>query len=516
MYILYQRIDAWADCDGPNKLGPHLTSAVFAYNLKDISTLVVENGALTGKRQLTLEDIQAASCSTIPYDQEAAWSNTLPATTDTSYRCYPRIAIPTNVLDFGQPWWSGCGIFNPSTGIIDPPSALSIVAGLQPVSPVAPQATSTDSGGILFQTSPIPYVPTTTAPVPVNTPAPVVPVNTGSAASSTPAPVAQPVDSGSGNSPTAPDTPTTQDPAPAAGGNTVASVSVSVIATNVIAAPPQGSGNQVTGGGATDQDPSNQDVAVPVIPETDDSTTSSPAADPVNPDTSDSVAQSQGGTTPNTSESDDPKAPAAIAGIPVPASAGSNSAASTPQPEKVVYKSLTPQIGGPVVTISSLNAVVTYGTDGVIVQYPNGVQTTVRIAARPTTSGVSASIPTFTNPLNNANNIGAVINSMMNGSPAKVPTSTHQVLSSVSSQGTSSTTAVGAGNSPAAGLSKSLSSQSTAKSRTSSSSTSSLVNAGVQPTTGPTGLFTGFAHRSRRIDIPVSLALCSALLVLLL
>ena len=508
---MYQRIDAWQDCNGPNKLGPHLTSAFFPYDLKDISTLVAQDGQLTGKRQLTLADIQASSCSTIPYDQEAAWSDTLPPATDTSYRCYPRIAIPTNVVDFGQPWWHGCQLFNPSTGIIDPPYSLSIAQGLDAFSSFVPQAPATVPGTALLQTSHTPFVQPTTAPVPVNTPAPVVPVNTGSAPSPTPDPVALPP---ANNSPTPPDSgstlvaapPTNNDPTPGSVGTPVNQPAP--VAGNsppaAAATSPQAAAGNSPAAGAPQQDPGNPDVAVAVD---DGSSPSQPGAS--NPDIKNAAPASSpaanAGGDPNSNSGSNNPSPA---GVPVAGNGVSNSG-TTPLPDKVVYKSLTLQQGGPVATISSLNAVVTYGKNGVIVQYPHGNVTSVPIILQPT--------------LAISQGIGAVINSFINGSPAQDHSSTFltalpgltadRIAPSPSPSSGDTSSSMSSSTSGSIGSSSSSSSSTGSSSTGSSIGTTStiIIGASGQPTTQP-----GLAHRSRSVGVWAALALDGVLLVLLL
>ena len=382
----------------------------------------------------------APECSTITFDVYSAWSNTAPAATDASYRCFPRLSIPKNILEFGKPWWNGCAIYGESTGMIDPPYALTAGAGLGPVA-VGPvnsneedDPTRSTQVAILHQdqTTHTPFVQPTTAPVPIAMPDPALPTNTRSPPSPPPAP--QPDNSGSGNSPIVPDTNTqpannpSTNSQPAVVNHPVDAVSVSFIATNIIAAPPKGSSiedkpeavnspsnpvvSKPTETGSRAQGQNIPDYAVPLNQKTDDS-----AVDP------------------------------SRAGNPVPDSVVLNTGPHTPQPpEKVVYKSHTLQKGGPVATVSSLNAVLSYGTNGVIVQYPDGVVSTASIAASPMASSdpaiqnenpssptsqivsslfQSASAPSpAPNPVDDSGDMASFIDYVMNGSPVPIPTST--------------------------------------------------------------------------------------------
>jgi len=462
----------------------------------------------------------------------SAWANTLPIASEASYRCYPRIAVPNNVLEFAKPWWNGCQIYGESTGLIDPPYVLTAGAGLgpvvaEPVNPNLPDEPSpSGDDGILYedQTTHIPFVKLTTAPIPIATPNPALPVNTGSPVS--PPPTTQPADPGSGNDVMTPDTPTIQEPSshrppndptqadvlpgkppstngsPAAVNDPVAAVSVSIIATTVITAPPEGSGavdNDVAvnrpgeptvitqaEAGSTDENQSIPDVAVPLVPGTDDS----------------AVTISKGGE-------------------PLAVDANVNGKASTLQTEQVVYKSHTLQLGGPVATVSSLNAVLSYGANGVIVQYPNGVVSTIPVAATTTPSadpaiqdGTSPQSP-VTDEVDNAGDIASFINYVMNGIPGTQPKSTGTPVGPGSSQNADSSLVIDAGNSPKSRPSSiSEVTNTNVTGSTLSSSTPGATN--DSDSTEDAELFTGYAQKINTIRLLEGSVLgCIFLIVLL-
>lgn len=404
---MYHRLVGWSDCAGNPRLGPHITSAFFAYNIDEVSTFTVENGQLTGKRQLTLSDIMAPACSTIAFDVYSAYANTLPSPDDISYRCFPRIAMPTNVFDFGKPWWNGCTLYGENTGIIDPPYALT--PGAVPssiiVEPIDPNETAAPTVFPNIQATEVPVVETTTTPVPAATPYQDVPINTGLPTSQAPAtPTATPTASSIAEPPliepsASRDGPVVNDPLP--------TVSLSIISTNIVAEIPKesGSGHETV-----------EDVAIPVTQADDDPLVVVFTSGPTNNNPNTAVTLTMGSEQANEN---------------------SNIAATGGQPEKVVYKSQTLQMGGPAKTISSLNAVISYGTNGVIVQYPHGIETTVSVATGvvaaqspnvqneppPSQTQPSSEVHT-TNTADDAGHVASFIDYIMNGSPTPLPTVT--------------------------------------------------------------------------------------------
>ena len=474
VYVLFHQITAWAGCKShPNtQLGPKLTSAFFPFNLNQISTLMPHktytgHGQTMGTRQLKLKDIMSGC--TMPFNRKSAISNTAPRVGDHGYRCYPRLAIPLTIRDFANPWWNGCNIFSRKDGMIDPPYALTPGIGLATIAPIIPVPDTPDEmvypgddqvDSLPNQITEAPPLeeptpaPTTQDPAPAQVPghdlpdATTLPVqiqhpdpdggdllpqeiqNVPEPDKDTPPNNANPGNNQPSGSPVNNETPpnnvdpgnnqpannpVNNEPANSPPANwqqdsenhPVAAVSVSVIATNVITAPPAESGGE-NKAGAKDL-PSgpeaNQNLPGAGVPATQGADTSM-AVD----------IQHLGAAGPSS--------------IPVPAG----------EPGKVVYLGLTLQNGGPLATVSSLNAVLSYGPKGVIVQYPHGIESTIPVGAGPTVPGVpkngnaeppntadavilSATTSAVTtssgqSKIKDAADIASFINYVMNGAPS--------------------------------------------------------------------------------------------------
>jgi len=407
---------------------------------------------------------------TMPFDGKSAASNTAPRVGDHGYRCYPRLAIPMMVRDFAKPWWDGCTIWSRKHGMIDPPYAMETGVGLASLTPHPPTPDDDDDmdypgddeADILQNMTthetfddqptptPEPYPAPAQAPdhdLPAATPPPtpknneyvsykkpysqggtVLPpddnnkhpgvnndspsVNVASAGDSPtnnqppknespsveqqasgnqpPKNEPQPVEQqASGNQPPK-NEPATDAPAAEQQGaenQPVSAVSVSIIATNVITSPPVNSGAGVEAGVANPPNEADQTHGGPV-----------PGA-PAEQGTSGSPT------------------------IAVPAN----------EPGKVIYMGHTLQQGGPLATITSIEAVVSYGSKGVIVQYPHGLESTITVQVIPVAPGVLTSgnpnvpteipylvvVPTTSDvsKVGDAADIASFINYVMNGEP---------------------------------------------------------------------------------------------------
>lgn len=88
---------------------------------------------------------------------------------------------------------------------------------------------------------------------------------------------------------------------------------------------------------------------------------------------------------------------------------------------KVIYSSKTLVVSGPAITLPDENAVATYGSQGVVVQYPSGVVSTIPVL------GVS---PTNVAGNGNGNDaeVGSLINSFVNGNDGTRSSVTGQVV----------------------------------------------------------------------------------------
>ncbi|CAK7244477.1 MAG: hypothetical protein STHCBS139747_006018 [Sporothrix thermara] len=137
-------------------LGPTATSAIFAFDLTDVSTLVpyMDATATTRRstRQLYLSDL-GVDCST-SFDESSLRSQTHP-TKDVANRCNPSLVIPIEIKRYGYPYWKHCGNHGNKFGLFDPPYAISTV-----------------DGGLLGPSSPAPVsTPFPTTPAPTSAPA---------------------------------------------------------------------------------------------------------------------------------------------------------------------------------------------------------------------------------------------------------------------------------------------------------------------------------------------------------
>ncbi|KAG9237134.1 hypothetical protein BJ875DRAFT_174735 [Amylocarpus encephaloides] len=125
------------------QLGPTMANKFFAFHLTDVSTLQPyanerETGPMT-TRQLTLSDLYS-DCPPVA-DTSSLSSQTHPLQGDRGYRCFPRFAIPSQIKEWGKPWWNNCEVAGESLGLVDPPLALQTnTQGIIPMAPVYPVA----------------------------------------------------------------------------------------------------------------------------------------------------------------------------------------------------------------------------------------------------------------------------------------------------------------------------------------------------------------------------------------
>ena len=515
VYVLFHQITAWAGCKGhPNtQLGPKLTSAFFPFKLNQISTLMPHktytgNGQTMGTRQLRLKDIM--SDCTMPFNRKSAISNTAPRVGDHGYRCYPRLAIPLTIRDFANPWWHGCNIFSRKDGMIDPPYALTPGVGLATLAPVIPVPDSPDEMVYPGDDQVVTLEnPTTEAgfeeptPAPVQNPAPAqvpdaelpaitAPPNQPSIDPSEAPQMQQPdLESGgsltpddqkapgSNNNATPPSDAASENDQPAnnepannsppqgqhdSGNGPVGAVSVSVIATNVIAAPPTESGGKSPND--AEQKPDRPSDGAPTNPEPNTSHTVSMTVEP----------------------------------LPLAAAGSEPKATPAEEPDRVIYMGHTLEIGGPLATVTNVNAVLSYGPKGVIVQYPHGVESTIPVAERPSIPSVltngspnpthavdalgvsvtatGASTSTSASKFDEAADIASFINFVVNGNP---------------SPGVSTTTVPGVSSNPVPGSIPNSGSNGAAANGTSSDGGNSTSNDSTEGVV----LFTGNSIRGR-------------------
>src|ERR1700710_859232 len=127
--MIFHTMHAWNSCkdNTASLLRPTMTSAIHAFDITEISTLVpytaIGQDGIMKPGQLRLSDLYSDCPSTL--STHSAYTQTHPLDSDPGYRCYPRLMIPPMVKDFGYPWWRSCVIVNTALGMVDPPSALT-------------------------------------------------------------------------------------------------------------------------------------------------------------------------------------------------------------------------------------------------------------------------------------------------------------------------------------------------------------------------------------------------------
>ncbi|KAH8892709.1 hypothetical protein GQ53DRAFT_840577 [Thozetella sp. PMI_491] len=161
VYMIINTLHASNEC-GP--LGPAPTSAIFAFDLTDVSTLVpftdaTAHGRMTS-RQLELNDLDIG-CSQ-SFDMSQIQTQTY-YTEDDAHRCNPRLAIPRDIKRYGYPYWKHCGHVGERFGLFDPPFAFppgggSLLSSTESIGSTA--VSTTDSAG------PTASPPATTLPTP--------------------------------------------------------------------------------------------------------------------------------------------------------------------------------------------------------------------------------------------------------------------------------------------------------------------------------------------------------------
>lgn len=472
------------------------------------------HGQTMGTRALKLKDIM--SDCTMPFNRKSAIANTAPRVGDDGYRCYPRLAIPLMVRDFAHPWWSNCQIFSRKNGMIDPPYALTPGVGIATaVAPVVPDPDSPDEemdypGDDQVVTLGNPVTQASDDPDPTPAPAPnPAPVQVPDAGLPTPTPnpdsgVAYQSPDPSGetdlvdpppaqqNNPPANGQPAPEnkqapsDNPPASGGqpapeananpdanpNPVGAVSVSVIATSVIAGPPpaQSIGDE------------SHPVAVAggIIPPQNDGAPGTPADSGTNPSLTMTVEPvpvrpSDGDVNFAIPIPDDGGAqgqgPNEEIGQEGSSGQGQEQAQGAQGANKVLYMGKTLLLNGPLATVTSIDAVLSYGSDGVIVQLPHGVVSTIPVG-RPTpppasNSTIPQNLPSAppaagaavgpttaagAGKESDAGDIASMINFVVNGGqnpeqkPASSPSPPSSSSSLPSSVGNAAAGAVGGGN----------------------------------------------------------------------
>ncbi|KAF4633867.1 hypothetical protein G7Y89_g4239 [Cudoniella acicularis] len=435
VYAVWETVKAWNSCDGKrSQLGPMLTSVIRAFDLTDISSMVPYHDSLTtmfpwedfiissgfDKRmdtktpvQLTLSDLYYDCPSTVRNLFTSRGPNnmwTCPSCSPQDYRCNPYLKIPEFINEFGSPWWQFCHTLGTRLGMPDPPHALTYVSELVPLTRLNPADLSTS-----------------TTPGPLPSPAPVTAVQTQSLAQiPTPKSTVGPrISSTKASSLPENNPPIKTNPASA--------VSVAIIGTDVISAIPvppsnaNGASNVppaiILPGGSTlkegstniipANDGSGKSIAVSVLSPGDHNGNTNGNGYLVLSTIGASLASTYNLAAAFTNAN--PTSTSVMRDFALPGTATG----------EVVYIDRTLTFGGAVATITSLNAVLSYGSKGIIVQYPGGIVSTVPIAAPSTiaSSGTSAS--------QTGASIASMIWQVMNGGATTetAPTQTNFVVS---------------------------------------------------------------------------------------
>lgn len=166
VYFLINTMYGTASMSGP-KTGPDAHSTIWAFDLPEVSTLVLPEQTLT--RQLSLSDLGTDCPQSMPLSQIL--------TKIPNSRCDPILAAPIRIREWAWPC-NACGPF----GMFDPPYAVPTLPGglLGTTTTAVPPPVTV--------TSAVPVVTTTESAAPVS-PAPTAPVVTtaSSLSSSVPA-----------------------------------------------------------------------------------------------------------------------------------------------------------------------------------------------------------------------------------------------------------------------------------------------------------------------------------------
>ncbi|CAK7212882.1 hypothetical protein SCUCBS95973_001611 [Sporothrix curviconia] len=182
VYMIVNTLYGYNPC---GRLGPDVSSVVFAFDLTDVSTLVpyMEETASTRRstRQLYLSDL-GDDCD------GSFMASTLTTQThplkNTANRCNPSLVIPKAIKTFGYPYWLHCGNVGNKFGLFDPPYAVPTLDGGLLGVPTSTSASPASSA--------IPTTPTPTAAPTMSTPAADPTTSTPAADPTTSTPAAVP------------------------------------------------------------------------------------------------------------------------------------------------------------------------------------------------------------------------------------------------------------------------------------------------------------------------------------
>lgn len=127
---------------GSGQLGPTIANKFFAFKLDEVSTLhPYPNTHAQGNmvpRQLQLSDLYSDCPETADYSSLSSQSH--PVIGDRGYRCFPRFKIPDQLLEGGKPWWNKCRVLDIEMGLVDPPIAFKVAKrSLVPPTPAEPE-----------------------------------------------------------------------------------------------------------------------------------------------------------------------------------------------------------------------------------------------------------------------------------------------------------------------------------------------------------------------------------------
>ena len=425
-----------------------MTSAIQDWALTDVSTMIPhvypeQPGSMTIPRQLTPADLYNCTSTSYTYTPSDTWGD--PGPYATGHRCNPYISISTRVRWLGEPYWRSCGVDNVASRAWDPPTALKMTTPLAPFSNVNPATTTVPTA--VPDTTPVPDPSPVSAADP---PQQTVSVDTtiqNNAPSATnndsPSPVATTTQPTTLADPTAQNT--NDPPSPVVDPPKQTTTIASTAQENV---PSQATNNNPT---PHQKDPAeNPNPATPTVGGS--VATQSNTLNPIPGTTNTATIQKQG------QGAGDPSATnsAAIPIIPNAGPAPSSTIQIADPKQPITYLGATLAFSSPLATISSLNAVLSYGSEGIVIQYPGGAISTIAVQA-PSTSfsssvsgtgkaGSSGTVGVTSSSTNvggggAAATIASVINGIINGSPALSTAVTNTV------SGSKTVVGVGSGNS---------------------------------------------------------------------
>lgn len=411
-----------------------MTSAIHGFDPSQVSTLMPytddkETGPMT-PGQLNVTDL-FSNCPTTLLSTHSLYTYTHPVGDGPSYRCFPRLAIPTMVNEFGAPWWDNCVVVNTDLGMVDPPSALTYNGPLTPFSTTDPSAiptvppVTTLLDPILTPTKPLISITETSqhtkAPVPLSTSSPITDV------------------SKPGIPPDPPSTSTL--PATDPGQQSIQpNLSKSKTSDSQIV----GNTEVVTGSLPGQWQPPPTIIVVTIGTSIISSVLENTAAVSVDPSpetvTGDGNAAIVSGASTTVGDPPPLGSPILMTGGPQTIAYKDTTLTLGGASATVAYAGQTLTMGGNVVTISSLNEVLSYGSAGIVAQLPGGGVSTIPIQVEILESTPGASTISPTAGGGPAATIASLIYWIMKGGPSPSTTG------SFSTYATATAPTTGSGN----------------------------------------------------------------------